>query len=321
MKKIWLALVATIALAPITSFAHVKWFAESVGTARPYQLTDIPVMVWIAVGLVIVFIGFLLEKRLHVPVWLNDHLSRLAPTVLSLASIGFGFAFLIFSYNGFIFAPNLPAVGTFGNILLGLQALAGAMILLGAYERIGGLLIVVLFGLSIREYGAFEMLDTLEMVGMALYAMIIGRPRWSLIEAEWIKHVFHKARSYGVPLLRVATGLNLMVLGFTEKILAPELTHNFLSNYDWNFMQHAGFNFFTDYWFAFSAGFSEFLIGLFFVLGFVTRLTTIVLACFLVTTLTLLGPIELIGHLPHFSIAIVLLVLGAGARLRLVDKN
>jgi uncharacterized membrane protein YphA (DoxX/SURF4 family) len=314
-------IVGIFFLTPFPALAHVKWFAESVGTARAYQITDIPVLIWIVVSLALLSVGFRLDKKLRTPAWFAAHISSVAPTILSLASVGFGAAFLIFSFNGFVFAPNLPAVGTTGTSLLALQAIAGAMILLGIYERLGGALILVLFGLGIREYGAFEMLDTLEMVGMALYAMIIGRPRWSILESEWLKRMFHKARAYGVPLLRVGTGLNLMVLGFTEKILAPELTHAFLSTHSWNFMQHIGFKFYSDYWFAFSAGITEVLIGLFFVLGFITRITTVFLALFLLTTLSLLGPIELIGHLPHFSIALVLLVMGSGARLTLVKSD
>jgi uncharacterized membrane protein YphA (DoxX/SURF4 family) len=99
--------------------------------------------------------------------------------------------------------------------------------------------------------------------------------------------------------------------------MSPSLTENFLSLYHWNFMNNIGFTWFTDYWFAFSAGVAEALFGLFLMLGLVTRTTTITLAVFLLSTLVMLGPVELMGHLPHFSIAIVLLLLGAGSRLKM----
>jgi uncharacterized membrane protein YphA (DoxX/SURF4 family) len=175
--------------------------------------------------------------------------------------------------------------------------------------------------MSIYRYGLVEMLDTLEMVGFAFYAMVIGRPKWKVIEARWFEHITHTFHQYGVSILRVGVGINLMILGFSEKILTPSLTQNFLLQYDWNFMHRIGFEWFSDYWFAFAAGAGEFLFGLFFLLGLVTRLSTIALAVFLVTTLVLLGPVELIGHLPHFSIACVLLVLGAGSRWFLHTKE
>lgn len=295
--------------------AHVKWFAEEKVPIRSYEITDFPVLLSILVVIGALLVGRYLDRKLTLPSWFHNFIQKVAPFVLSLASIGFGLSFLIFSYYGFIFAPNLIAVGEFGKVLLGLQTIAGAMILFGFYERIGGLLLIVLFGLSIKQYGLHEMMDTLEMVGFAFYAMIIGRPAWHVKESHFFSRIVHPLHPYGVSLLRIGTGINLMILGFSEKILSPSLTQDFLSRYDWNFMEHLGFTWFTDYWFAYSAGVAEFLFGLFFLLGLVTRISIAALAVFLVTTLALLGPIELIGHLPHFSIACVLLIFGAGSRM------
>ena len=316
MRKVFYFIVLALALVPLALKAHVKWFAESIETIEPYSITDGPVLIWIGIVLALVLVGVFLEKKLRVPNWLKSHISKWGPKALSLASIGFGVAFLIFSWKGFIFAPNLVPSAGMENLLL-LQAIAGAMILLGLYERIGALLILVLFVLGIKEFGAFEMLDTLEMVGFAGYAFIIGRPKWRVLKDDWLDHLVKHLKSYGVPLLRVGTGLNLMILGFTEKILTPGLTADFLSNYDWNFMASLGM---SDYWFAFSAGAVEFTFGLFFLLGLITRINTLALAVFLVITLSLLGPTELIGHLPHFSIAIALLVLGSGDKFKLHPK-
>lgn len=321
IQKIKVFFVSFLLLSPFVTFAHVKWFATPEKVVPSYKITD-PNVIWaIVLGLVFIACGIYLEKKLRVPVKLNETIERWAPKVLSLASIGFGLAFIIFSINGFIFAPNLAPLGAIGTSMLVLQFLAGVMILLGLYERIGGLLIIILFILGIREYGMYEMLDTLEMIGFAIYIIIIGRPKWKLKDTNLIEPLMHKIHSYGLPILRIGTGLNLIILGFTEKILTPSLTDNFLSTHNWNFMQSLGFQGFTNYWFAFSAGTVEILFGVFFLLGLVTRTTTIFLAIFLIATLILLGPIELIGHLPHFSIAIVLFVLGAGSKFTLIKSS
>ncbi len=314
-------LFSFLLLSPFVTFAHVKWFATPEKDIPFYKITDPNVILAILLGLLIIGFGIYLENKLKVPNRLNASIQKWAPKVLSIASIGFGLAFIIFSLQGFIFAPNLPAVGAMGASMLALQFLAGIMILLGLYERVGGLLIILLFILGINEYGMYEMLDTLEMIGFAIYVIIIGRPKWKIRDTNLIEPVTHPMHSYGLPILRVGTGLNLIILGFTEKILTPSLTDNFLSTHNWNFMQILGFEGFTNYWFAFSAGSVEILFGIFFLLGLVTRTTTICLAIFLATTLVLLGPVELVGHLPHFSIAIVLLVLGAGSKLVLVPHN
>lgn len=310
-----LTLLSVIFL-PSFALAHVKWFAESTEVVRPYQFTDIPVMLSILFIAVTLFVGVFLEKKLPVLKWYNKLIQQTAPAILSLASIGFGLSFLIFSYNGFIFAPNLQ-VETFGSILLIIQALAGLMILLGIYERLGGFLLVVLYALAVKEFGFMEMMDTLEMIGFAFYAMIIGRPKWKIVESEYISKIMHHFHQYGVSILRIGIGLNLIILGFSEKILKPSLTRDFLSTYDWNFMHNLGFTWFTDYWFAYAGGVTEILFGLFFLFGLATRLSVAALAVFLVTSLVLLGPVELMGHLPHFSIALVLLVFGAGSRMHM----
>ncbi|MCF7865406.1 MAG: DoxX family membrane protein [Candidatus Pacebacteria bacterium] len=316
-KILSLFLLSFLSIPAIVS-AHVKWFAKPVDYVRPYQIDDMPVIITLIVCLVAVCVGVYLDRKLTVPKWIGRFVSRWASAALSIASIGFGLSFIIFSLKGFIFAPNLPAT----PVLLVIQCAAGLMIFLGLFEKVGGFLLVVLFWLSMRQYGFMEMMDAFEMLGFALYAIIVGRPKWRIVDVHIFTNITHRLHAYGVPLLRVATGLNLMILGFSEKIMAPSLTQDFLNHYDWNFMHHVfGFEWFTDYWFAFSAGSAEILIGLFLILGLTTRITVIALAVFLVTTLTLLGPIELIGHLPHFSIAIVLLVMGAGARLKFGKKE
>lgn len=304
---------------PLFTQAHVKWFAHESVPVASYTVLSLPVLLGIGLAIAIVVLGIFLEKKLVVPHTTQRFIERIAPNILSIASIGFGIAFLIFSYQGFIFAPNLPApIGILGTTMLVIQTMIGFMLLLGIYERVGGFLVLVLFTLGVAQYGTIEMLDTLEMVGFGLYAMIVGRPKWKMIETQLFQTTLHKIHSYGYPLLRVGTGLNLIVLGFTEKLLNPSLTAEFLQAYHWNFMKYIGV---SDYWFGFMAGMVEILFGVFFLFGLITRTTTIVLALFLVTTLVLLGPVELIGHLPHFSIAIVLLVLGAGTKLVLVEHN
>lgn len=317
IKYLFLTLLAV----PSLALAHVKWFAEEENFVPKYNISDSHIITAIILGIAIIVLGIYLEKKIHVPHKLNKIIQKWAPGALSIASIGFGLAFIIFAIKGFVFAPNLPALGNIGYLMLSIELVAGILILLGFYERIGGLLILVLFVLGINEYGGIEMLDTLEMIGFVFYIIIIGRPKWKMRDWNFVKHFSHKIHAYGLPILRVGTGLNLIVLGFTEKILNPSLTENFLSNYTWNFMQKLGFEGFTNYYFGFSAGVVEILFGVFFLLGLVTRVTTIALAVFLVTTLYLLGPIELIGHLPHFSIAIVLFVLGSGTRLILLHKK
>lgn len=313
MKKI----LPFLFLSPLVVSAHVKWFAQSGMEVRPYSLSDSWVISWIVIVLLVVIVGYILEKRLPVPEKVYDFGSKYGDVVHSICTIGIGLSLILFSLNSYVFAPNMVSGGDYVGALLFLQGLSGVMIFLGFYERVGAVILAFCYVLAVGTYGFVEMLDALDILGIAVYILIIGRPKWKLISHDLLESFGRKYHSFGVPSLRAFTGLNLVILGFSEKILNPSLTQSFLEHYHWNFMQALGFEWFSNYWFAFSAGVMESLIGLFFILGFVTRLTTLALAGFLVTTLILLGPVELIGHLPHFSIAIVFLVLGSGNRLKI----
>ena len=289
-------------LIPGLALAHVRWFAESVAPARAYQLTDFPVMAAIAICLVAVLTGFALERAVRVPAAVATFARRWTPLALSLTTLGTGAALILFAIQGFLFSPNLAA----STPVLIVEALAGLMLLVGFHVRYAGIVIMGLFAYGFAHYGTLPMIEALEIAGLA------GRPRLVTGDAPL---PFRSMKEYALPVLRVATGLNLIILGFSEKILAPGLAADFLAHHSWNFMAALGFTGFTDYWFAFAAGASEALIGLFLVLGLMTRITTVALAVFLASTLLILGPVELLGHLPHFSIAISLLVIGSGPRL------
>ena len=316
MKKVLSIPLALSFLLPAISEAHVKWFAYPAKTVRSYSFLDSWVIVWIIISLLLIAIGVYLERKIKVPDLVSKYSQSFTDIAHSVCSIGIGLSLILFSINGYVFAPNIPVFGYLGLSLLMVQAVSGILVLFGFYERVGAALLLLLFFSGIVQNGVLSTLEALDVLGIALYIFIIGRPKWSLIKSNIFESFANSKRSYGVPLLRFFTGLNLVILGFSEKILNPSLTQSFLEHYHWNFMQNIGFFWFSDYWFAFSAGVAEGLIGVFLVLGILTRVTTLALAGFLVTTLVLLGPVELIGHLPHFSMAIVFLVIGSGERLK-----
>jgi uncharacterized membrane protein YphA (DoxX/SURF4 family) len=126
-------------------------------------------------------------------------------------------------------------------------------------------------------------------------------------------------------LLRFHTGVALSVLAFSEKLLQPSLAMAFLEKHNVNFMKTLGFENFSDHLFVLSAGFSELLFGMIFVLGLVTRINTLALAFFLIASNVYFflmgksaeGILEIIGHANLFAIGLLLIFYGAGSKLRL----
>jgi uncharacterized membrane protein YphA (DoxX/SURF4 family) len=115
-------------------------------------------------------------------------------------------------------------------------------------------------------------------------------------------------------IVRVGTGISLIVLAFTEKLLYPQLSLQFLATHNWNFMSPM-FPWFTDKLFVLSTGFAEIIFGLLFIKGVMTRTTTVLIAlffaCSVVTMLVFYGAWE-VEDLVVYSVAILLLFYGNG---------
>jgi len=139
----------------------------------------------------------------------------------------------------------------------------------------------------------------------------MGNDYFSLISFSYLGKTIGKYKKYALSLVRVGTGITLVILGLSEKIFAPEYGLHFLQIHPWNFMQQMGLNY-SDYLFTISAGSVEVLLGLIFILGVVTRINALVTTIIFMIPLFLLGPIELAGHIPHFAAVILLLLFGNG---------
>ncbi|MEK7148876.1 MAG: hypothetical protein AAB796_00550 [Patescibacteria group bacterium] len=319
MSRLQIFFPLSIFFIPSLASAHVKWFVDyqySIPT-RPYLFSDLPVIFWVVVSLLILCAGFWIEKKLPVPAKILGFFHRSEDAIISFFTAFIGFGFIIFSIQGYVFAPVLIPQGSAGFFLLSTQAIIGVGMLLGIGVRFFAGMLLILYGASVLSFGIGEMIDALEVIGIACMLFILGRPRWSLFDIPVSFELLSRWKPYAIPLLRVFTGLNLIALGFNEKILHPSWSLAFLQTHPWNFMQIMGFHSYSDYWFVFSTGAVEALFGLVFVLGIVTRVNTIVLGCFFVTTLILLGPLELFGHILHFGIVAVLLIWGSGEKLKI----
>jgi uncharacterized membrane protein YphA (DoxX/SURF4 family) len=162
-------------------------------------------------------------------------------------------------------------------------------------------------------------LENIWVLTTAVFIAIMGNDYFSLLGKSFFKMKLERFKPYALSVLRIGTGATLFILGFSEKILAPEYGINFLNHYHWNFMALLGFNY-SDYLFVISAGTVESLFGLVFLLGIVTRLNALSVAIFFTIPMFILGPIELAGHMPHFAAVILLLLYGNGGKFVFVHR-
>lgn len=292
--------------------AHVKWFTDAsvvspVARDDTFHISDPAVLIGIGCVFVALLVAAALEYLIPAPsaAW-KQRVQKAEPRVIALFRIVVGLWLLLTAYSGEILAPNM-AVSSSDSITLVLQwaeALVGVWMLIGVALIPAAGVLIALWIASGVVFGLLPMVEHIDVVGIAAF---IGLTAWRTASM----------RPWALPLLRVCTGAALIILAFSEKLFAKDLAIAFLSEHNWNFMQAAGLSWFTNEVFVLAAGLGELLFGMLFVFGWVTRINTIALSLFFVSTLFALGPTELIGHLPFFGIALMLIVYGSGKKLRL----
>lgn len=313
--------ISALVLTAGTAHAHVRWFTDPDDPAMvnfsTYGLTDTPVLIWIGIGLVLVSIAVFLDGRLPSPPIAP---SKIRHDVMELMRILTGMSLLLTAYGGDLIAPHLSAYGTFGGVLVALQAVIGILLISNHFVHHAAILLVVLLLGTMIQFGFLRAFEYVNLVGIALFLFFNHVPNEDLRE---------KLKPYSVDMLRIFTGIALVTLGISEKLTGAMLGQSFIANFEWNFMPALGFEWYTDQLFVLSAGAMEVVFGTIMILGVITRLNTFVIAAFMLTSNVVFlitgesenALTELVGHMPIIATALILLLLGYGRRLKLKNPT
>ena len=315
----FLAITGLILLSPLLVSAHTRWFAE--GEIAPHvtsEPTGLYLFVISLIGLFIIGAAVVVERQ---GVLSLSFLHPTGPHVFARAAATFtmvaGAFFMIAGTHEYLFSPNLTSESGVPMVVIMSQFAIGLMFLLGVFARVGALLLGLLWVVGLYFSGTEAMIEDIWVLSIVFFILTIGNDYFRIISMRAIKPFTYGLKKYALGVLRIGTGVTLLTLGFSEKILRPELGINFLAQHDWNFMSGFGF---SDYLFVLSAGSVEALLGILLILGVMTRLTALVIAIIFITPLFILGPIELTGHLPHFVAVFVILLFGAGEHFRILSS-
>ncbi|MFM2415125.1 MAG: hypothetical protein RI911_818, partial [Candidatus Parcubacteria bacterium] len=235
----------------------------------------------------------------------------------ALFSMVAGAFFLLAGTHYYAFSPNLSEALGMPSWLITLQICVGISLLIGFFERIAAVILILLWLTIFYLSGTVHALEDIWVLSTGLFIFIMGNDYFDIFPIRALKESVEWLRPYALPILRVGTGATLFVLGFSEKILHPEFGMYFLEHYRWNFMQYLGLPY-SDYLFTVSAGSVESLLGLVFLLGIMTRFNALVVAIFFTIPVFILGPVELAGHMPHVAAVVMLLLFGAGNKWRII---
>lgn len=316
-----MAILGAILLYPAEVHAHVRWFvddaANDAADFQPYALSEPAVLAWSLIAMALIGTAVFLDTKLPTMAVPN---TKLRHDVMVLMRVLTGMSLLLTAYEGSLIAPHLQAVGGFGLALLFVQAVVGILLLSKHFLHHAAFLLLLMFLGMMVHFGIPRSFEYINIVGIALFILFNTFPNTQLRE---------QLKPYSVDVLRIFTGLSLIILGISEKLHPTALGHVFISDYAWNFMPVLGFEWFDDRLFVLSAGVMEVVFGTILVLGVVTRLNILAVAGLMLTSNIVFllenrnaeALVELIGHLPIIATALVLLILGYGQTLKVTPKH
>lgn len=277
MKKFYYILGLLIALPSVAS-AHVKWFVDSEkvtqnshGMSAFYGWGSKEVLLWSGIVFIVVFIFSRLDKTIKTPKGLlsfglkhEKKINRIAQVVLGVFLVTVSLLWKV------ILIPEFPIEKGLTTLLGYLQILLGLMFIFNFKTRIASMTLGLLCLSLIPLFGIVTFLENALLFSLAIYFFICSSKESSKA---------FRLHKHAVEIVRIGTGVSLVVLAFTEKLLYPELSLGFLEVHHWNFMQNT-FPWFTDKLFVLSTGFAELIFGVLFILGYITRITTVLIALF-----------------------------------------
>lgn len=304
---------------------HVKWFVSQNDTSIDnniyFSFLDPNMRIVLGAAIFVFICAAIIHIVLSRYSQPSNNLSlKLKAKILVFAQILTGSALFASSINGVLFAPHFVASSNQITFLM-MELVAGILFITRSYVYLACFLTLIIFSAITIDYGLVSSFEYLNIVGLiSLFSLSYlalrsskKNKRTDLLDKESLIMT-------GLTFYRVTLGIALVILGLSEKILNPELAIDFVNQYpDFNFMRVIGIDF-SDRLFIFCGGISEILFGVIYITGFVPRINTIALAFFLVASNSFFAftgemdkaLMELVGHLPLLSGAIIIIFLGGG---------
>ncbi|WP_025026310.1 DoxX family membrane protein [Caldalkalibacillus mannanilyticus] len=287
-KKVgWMLLLCL--LIPLVSSAHVKWFTDIDPVKESIENILSPFFLGTSV-VVALILGILPQIIPQITNWeisrqMDKRLEEYRHFVYPLLKIGLALALAIQLFSGSIFAPELE-VSTFG-MYMGVGMILLLLVPLTYTSKMAAVALLYLFLLTVREHGVFYMLDYGFYVAI-VFAILVEKTR---------------IQSWGMPFLYLGTGLSLCWVAI-EKWVYPIMSLDIIEHH-----HVPTFGFSPEIFISISA-FIEFVVGYLLVVGVLNRLLALVLTLIFITTTTLFGMTEVIGHFMFHIILLIFIIEG-----------
>jgi hypothetical protein len=301
---------------------HERWFTDEVKFPVQFETWSSPnSLVPIAVALGITILATVIYRArgrpsvVPGPIALGmpwENYVQLLSWVPLVIGLHMGVTLLVSGVSRQLFVPNLELAENLLGGLLGMVEIAIALsFIYGALARPAAAALGTLWIIGMLVFGPLRLIEHTEILGVAFFLFATGRgPLAFDMALGKLNKPVAPLIPYAVPVLRVALGIGLTVVAFTEKLWNIPMGLAFLSDHHFNFFPYIGLPAIDDTKFLLIAGTVELLVGLMLIAGTYVRLIIIVTLLPFNLTLPFLGWRELVGHLPTYGILALLLLWG-----------
>jgi len=318
---------------------HERWFLDE--TKFPVQFDTwsspnslIPVAVAVGITVIATVIYRAGGRRSIVPgpvalgmPW--ENYVKLLTWVPLVIGVHMGVTLLVGGVSRQLFVPNLELpINLLGGVLGMVEIAIALSFIYGALARPAAAALAILWILGMLVFGPLRLIEHTEIFGIAFFLFATGRgPLAFDMALDKLNKPVKPLIPYAVPVLRLALGIGLTVVAFTEKLWNIPMGLAFLSEHHFNFFPYIGLPGIDDTKFLLIAGTVELLVGLMLIAGAYVRLIILVTLVPFNLTLPFLGWRELVGHLPIYGILALLLLWGDertgedGALVRAMQGN
>ncbi len=271
-------------------FLHVKWFTEEEDVPLVMQEVITPeFLFWLSVTLV----GLLVSSIFNEPLQrigfirrIHLILDRLKPWLTMILRIGLGLSLMFQLFTSAYLAPELITDEVWVKVLLVIAILA-----LFNKRTLGltGVILLVLYGTAVYEHGWFHILDYVFYIGISYYLFVS--------ETKW--------KATATPVLYLLTGFSLAWVGL-EKMVLPQLAYHIVEQF------HVPTFGFSVEAFVLISAFIELGLAWTFIVGILNRFISIIVTLVFITTTTVFGFTEIVGHTVIHTLLIMFLIEGEG---------
>ena len=278
--------------AALPAQAHVKWFTDGSYADRPLGFDEITTPLFFQLGvltLVAVGLGVWLDSQLRSMAGyqrINAWLTAQAPKGQMVMRIALAMTLLLSWQDDAVLVPNLGIKAVWVGWY---QFVLAFLLLFPRTVPLAGVGTIVLYGIGMRLFSGFHMLDYLMYLGVGWYLAVshLKNPKW---------------RKSGLLVLYLTVGFSLCWVGL-EKFVYPDWAYQIMD-------KHKLTGGIDNALFLTGAAFVEFGLGYLIIICLLERPLAVVITLVFFTTTMVFGKVEIIGHTLLHGCLIVFLLEG-----------